>query len=79
VQHKAVRPQITIGWIMIFIACCAVVLAFAKTVMGLVFVPLYIILCVRAFRSGWFPPSLPKRASIEPSRPRPTIRPGPGS
>jgi hypothetical protein len=76
-----VRPQFTIGQIMILIAGCAVVLAITGSEIGALLIALFIALCVRAFRSGWFPDAPPGRKKIwpEPGQPRPTIRPGPGS
>jgi hypothetical protein len=80
-QKKAVRPQFTIRRIMVLIAGCAVVLAITGSAIGSSLIALFLALCVRAFRSGWFPDAPPDRKKVwpEPSQPRPTIRPGPGS
>jgi hypothetical protein len=61
IQGRAIRPQITIGQLMITVAVCAILLAMTGSALGAATMAALVALYVHVFRLVWLPPSLPQR------------------
>jgi hypothetical protein len=66
VLGRPIRPQYTIGGIMIVVAVCAVVLTMTRSAIGTLIVASFVALNVYVFRLTWSMPPLPKLGSLHP-------------